>query len=50
VRTGLNDGTMTEIEGDEIKEGLDIITGEKQKTETDTGTTNPFVPQMRGRR
>jgi HlyD family secretion protein len=47
VRTGLNDGTMTEIEGNEIKEGLEIITGEKQKTETNTGTTNPFVPQIR---
>ena len=47
VRTGLNDGTMTEIEGDEVKEGLEIITGEKQQTDTNTGTTNPFVPQIR---
>jgi HlyD family secretion protein len=47
VRTGLNDGTMTEITGDGIKEGLQIITGELQQTETNTGTTNPFVPQIR---
>jgi HlyD family secretion protein len=47
VHTGLNDGTMTEIESDEIKEGLRIITGEQQQTDTNTGTTNPFVPQIR---
>ncbi|MGA2916355.1 MAG: efflux RND transporter periplasmic adaptor subunit [Sedimentisphaerales bacterium] len=47
VRTGLNDGTMTEIEGSEIKEGLEIITGEQQQTTANTGTTNPFVPQIR---
>jgi hypothetical protein len=38
---------MTEIESDEIKEGLQIITGEQQQAETNTGTTNPFVPQIR---
>jgi HlyD family secretion protein len=47
VRTGMSDGTMTEIEGDGIKEGMQIITGEQQQTGTNTGTTNPFVPQIR---
>jgi HlyD family secretion protein len=47
VRTGLSDSTMTEVSGDEIKEGLQIIIGEQQQTAANTGTTNPFVPQIR---
>jgi len=47
VRAGLSDGTMTEVSGDEIKEGLQIITGEQQQAAATTGTTNPFVPQIR---
>lgn len=48
VHTGVSDGTMTEISGDEIKEGLQLITGQQQQqTGTNTGTTNPFVPQIR---
>ncbi len=48
VRLGLSDSTKTEVQGDEIKEGLRIITGQQQKQQTaDSGTTNPFVPQIR---
>jgi HlyD family secretion protein len=47
VRTGLSNGTLTEIQGDGIKEGLRIITGEQQQTAANTNTTNPFVPQIR---
>jgi HlyD family secretion protein len=46
VRTGLSNGIMTEIQGNGIKEGLQIIISERQ-TATNTGTTNPFVPQIR---
>jgi HlyD family secretion protein len=46
VRVGLSDGTMTEVQSDEVKEGMDIITGEQRQTAADTGTTNPFAPQM----
>jgi HlyD family secretion protein len=47
VRLGPSDGTKTEVQGDELKEGLQIITGEQQQQTSDTGTTNPFVPQIR---
>lgn len=51
VRTGINDGTMTEIQSDEIKEGLEVVVGEslQKGNAADSGTTNPFVPQMRRR-
>lgn len=48
VNLGPTDGTKTEVQGDEIKEGMKIITGQQQQKTTDnTGTTNPFVPQVR---
>jgi len=46
VKLGPSDGTKTEIQSNEIKEGMLVITG-RQQTNTDTGTTNPFVPQIR---
>jgi HlyD family secretion protein len=50
VHTGPSDGTVTEVQGDELKEGLQVILGEQQQpTATNTGTTNPFVPQIRRR-
>jgi HlyD family secretion protein len=48
VRLGPSNGTKTEVQGDELKEGLQIIIGEQRQQQTgDTGTTNPFVPQIR---
>jgi HlyD family secretion protein len=47
VKLGLSDGTKTEVQGDEIKEGMKVITGQQQQKTADTGTTNPFVPQIR---
>jgi HlyD family secretion protein len=47
VRLGPTDGTKTEVQGDEIKEGMKVITGQQQQKTADTGTTNPFVPQIR---
>jgi HlyD family secretion protein len=50
VHTGLDDKTMTEVESNELKEGLDVVLGEQQKSATgSSGTTNPFVPQFRRR-
>jgi HlyD family secretion protein len=46
VSIGLSDGTMTEVQGDEAKEGLEIIIGEQRQGAADSGTTNPFAPQM----
>jgi HlyD family secretion protein len=48
VRTGLNDGTMTEVEGKDLKEGLEVVVGEEVPEATGVGTsTNPFTPQFR---
>ena len=47
VRIGISDGTMTEVEGDELQEGLAVVTGEEiqSKGRGDT-TTNPFTPRI----
>lgn len=45
VQTGLSDGTMTEVQGEGIKEGLDVIVGQ-QAQNTQQGSANPFVPQF----
>ncbi len=52
VRTGLSDGTKTEVEGEALKEGLQVVTGDQHQSNTSlSGTSaNPFTPQIsRGR-
>jgi len=48
VRAGASDETMTEVQGDDLKEGLEIIIGEQQQQQPagGTGTVNPFTPQF----
>ena len=46
VNTGLSDGTMTEVQGDEVKEGMEVIIGEQRQGANNAATTNPFAPQM----
>jgi hypothetical protein len=58
VLAGTTDDTMTEVQGvgstsspqDELKEGLQVITGEQQISASSSGTVNPFTPKMPGRR
>ena len=53
VRTGLTDFTLTEVAGDELKEGMTVVVGENTPEvdpATDSGTKNPFLPQMPRRR
>jgi HlyD family secretion protein len=45
VRTGLTDGTNTEIISDEIPEGAEVVTGEIH-TEASDGASNPFTPKF----
>ena len=48
VRVGLSDGTLSEVSG--IPEGTLVIVGEAEPTAApQSGTTNPFVPQIRRR-
>jgi hypothetical protein len=51
VRAGLTDGTNTEVQGDGLKEGAEVVIGEViAMTAGANQTTNPFAPpQMRGR-
>jgi HlyD family secretion protein len=47
VKTGLTDGSYTEISGDGVKEGLEVITGEE--IEEDSGKSqaaSPFTPKF----
>jgi hypothetical protein len=47
VRAGLTDGTNTEIIGDGVTEGMEVVIGEVQAGSAGGATsTNPFVPQM----
>jgi HlyD family secretion protein len=46
VTPGLSDGLMTEVEGDGLTEGLEVVIG--QVTVSAAGdTTNPFAPRIR---
>ena len=46
VLAGTSDDTMTEVQGDELKEGLQVISGEQQMSAGSSGTVNPFTPQI----
>jgi HlyD family secretion protein len=43
VRLGLTDGNNTEVREGDIKEGMELVTGEAHQGNTDTAT-NPFAP------
>ena len=48
VKIGLTDGTVTEIEGDDLREGMRVVVGETER-ETATSSTverSPFTPQI----
>jgi HlyD family secretion protein len=50
VSIGLTDGFMTEVQGEDLKEGLEVIIGKKQQQVNDL-TASPFTPQaMRSNR
>ncbi len=48
VQTGLTDGTMTEVQGQELAEGMAVVVGEQQAStqSTGNGNVNPFTPQL----
>ena len=50
VKAGLSDGTMTEVQGDGLKEGIEVVLGQQAQASGPAGTANPFIPQFgRGR-
>lgn len=49
VQVGLSDGSRTEVRGEELKEGMEVIIGEEAKeTKEASSTTNPFTPKLPG--
>jgi hypothetical protein len=47
VRVGLNDGTLTEVAGEQLAEGLAVATALQQLTSDAPDTKNPFAPTFR---
>ncbi len=59
IRVGITDGTMTEVQGDRLSEGAEVILSEVStaagalqngSNAASSTNSNPFVPQMPGRR
>jgi HlyD family secretion protein len=48
VTAGITDGTVTEISGPEVTEGMQVIVGLNQPQNAGAGTTNPFQQQGPG--
>jgi HlyD family secretion protein len=46
VKAGLSDGTMTEITGEKLSEGLDVVTGVQLQAGSKADTSNPFTPSF----
>jgi HlyD family secretion protein len=46
VRVGLSDGTQTEVAGEELADGLLVVTGVQQQAGAKTDTSNPFAPSF----
>ena len=50
VSLGLTDGSLTEVQNPELKEGLQVVVGEKSTEESAASATSPFTPQIFKRR
>jgi HlyD family secretion protein len=46
VRVGLSDGTVTEVAGDQLADGMAVVTGLQQVTSAKSDTSNPFTPSF----
>jgi HlyD family secretion protein len=47
VHIGMSDGSLTEVQSEELKEGILVVVGEQSKEAAATqSTTNPFTPQF----
>lgn len=46
VRLGLSDGSMTEVQSPELKEGGQVVLGEQQKESAGGPSASPFTPQL----
>jgi HlyD family secretion protein len=48
VKIIATDGTMTEVQGKDVHEGMEVVIRENVAAESDADTTNPFMPKFRG--
>lgn len=46
VKAGLSDGAMTEVSGENLAEGLDVVTGVQFQAGAKPDTSNPFTPSF----
>ncbi len=46
VRVGLSDGSVTEVSGTNVKEGMQVVIGEESGATAGGSETNPFLPQI----
>ena len=46
VKAGLSDGAMTEVSGENLAEGLDVVTGVQLQAGAKPDTSNPFTPSF----
>jgi HlyD family secretion protein len=46
VQTGMTDGTQTEVIGADLKEGMQVVSGEVRGDNLADDTTNPFAPRI----
>ena len=46
VRPGLSDGTLTEVTGEDLAEGDQVVIGEISAAAAAAASTNPFAPQI----
>ncbi|MBF0549556.1 MAG: efflux RND transporter periplasmic adaptor subunit [Deltaproteobacteria bacterium] len=46
VKVGLNDGSMTEVVNDQLKEGTLVVIGERPRESTDESSASPFMPKL----
>ncbi len=50
VNVGITNGATTEVLGNEIKDGMEVIVGQRIAEKGKPATTNPFTPQLGNRR
>ncbi len=46
VKCGVSDGSLTEISGENLKEGMEVVVGEAVASQDSSDTTNPFAPKL----
>jgi len=46
VNLGLTDGSLTEVQSPKLKEGMQVVVGERLKEESPASAASPFTPQL----